>query len=323
MPTIKDVAAKAGVSIGSVSNYLNGKVIKKKNAELIQKAMDELDYHRNFIAKGLKENRSMSIGIIINRLTDYFSMSIVSALENFLEKQGYSIIICDYRGNKERFDKKIDFLLNRSVDAVIVFHQDRSTPGLRKIKSKKIPIIAIDAPIENLKTDVVVVDNYEASKKGVLHLIEEGANYIGIVSGKDANYISRKRQGGYEDALIESGLDVRKQYIWSGDYTIESGYIGTKKLLKANPEMDAIFVINYYMSMGSLKALQEMNVKDKIKVLVFGHFFVNDIFFPTISSIEQPVYEIGKTAGKLIIERLKGEENTNYRTVYCKNTFIK
>lgn len=320
MATVKDVALRAGVSLGSVSNYLNGKRLKPKTASRIKKAMDELDYHQNIIASGLKKNKSMSIGIVVNSLTDFFSMSIVSEIENYVENYGYSIIICDCREDKQRFEEKIEFLLNRSIDAIVVFHQDESSPMLEKVVEQAVPIVAIDAPIHGIQSDVVLVNNYESSREGVVDLINRGYQKIGIISGQPRNYISRERQGGYEDALREHDLPINQQYIWQGNYTIQSGVEGTTRLLTKHPEIEALFVINYYMSLGALKALRQNFSKRHVEMLIFDHFFVNDIFYPSISSIEQPVATIGKTAGRLLIERLvKGKEG-NYETIYCKNS---
>lgn len=319
--TAKDVATLAGVSIGSVSNYLNGRHQRKSTAEKIKYAMAQLDYHQNIIASGLKKNKTMSIGIVINQLTDYFSMSIVSAIETYVEKFGYSIIVCDYHDDKKRLEHKIDFLLKRSIDAVIVFHQDQCTPMLQKIVNNHIPIVAIDAPIRGLNTDVVVVNNYESSKTGVNYLIDEGYRHIGIIAGSNKNYIAQKRRKGYEDALKENNLPVHQNYIWTGDYTIKSGYDGFNNLISKNTDLDALFIINYYMSLGAIKAYRQNLTRSKIKFLVYDHFFVNDLFFPKISSIEQPVKQIGTTAGKLVIAKLTNPTEKKCQTVYCRNIF--
>lgn len=321
MATAKDVAILAGVSIGSVSNYLNGKHQRKDTAKKIKNAMTQLDYHQNIIASGLKKNKSMSIGIVINQLTDFFSMSIVSAIETYVEKFGYSTIVCDYHDSKQRLEQKIEFLLKRSIDAIIVFHQDQCTPALKKVANKNIPIVAIDAPINGLNTDVVVVDNYASSKKGVNYLIKKGYHNIGIITGSAENYIAQKRQQGYEDALKENGLPLHKKYIWSGDYSIKSGYQGFNELISQNADLDAIFIINYYMSLGAIRASREKRQQHRVEFLVYDHFFVNDLFFPDVSSIEQPVQEIGVAAGKLVIAKLTKPTETSYQTVFCHNIF--
>ncbi|RMC48129.1 LacI family DNA-binding transcriptional regulator [Lactobacillus sp. ESL0225] len=321
MSTIKDVAALAGVSIGSVSNYLNGKQQRESTSKRIKKAMKQLNYHQNIIASGLKKNKTMSIGIVINQLTDFFSMSIVSAIETYVEKFGYSIIVCDYHDDKERFEQKIDFLLNRSIDAIIVFHQDHSTPMLQKVVENNIPIVAIDAPIQGINSDVVVVNNYDSSKTGVNYLINKGYKNIGIIAGSPKNYISQKRQRGYESALKQNGITIKSEYIWQGDYTIQSGYEGFTQLINT-VNLDAIFIINYYMSLGAMKAYLKIKKQPKIEFLVYDHFFVNDIFYPDVNSIEQPVEKIGVTAGKLLINRLESlTTNKDYQIVYCNNFF--
>lgn len=323
MATVKDVATLAGVSIGSVSNYLNGKQQKKVTAQRIKQAMKELDYHQNIIASGLKKNKTMSIGIVINQLTDYFSMSIVSAIETYVEQFGYSIIVCDYHDDKKRLEQKIDFLINRSIDALVVFHQDKVTPMLNKISKTNIPIVAIDAPIKGLKSDAVVVNNYESSKTGINYLIKKGYRNIGIITGSADNYITQKRQQGYEDALLQNNIPLRKKYIWSGDYTIKSGYDGFNYLSNQNKDLDAVFVINYYMSLGAIKAYYQKWCNKRVKFLVYDHFFINDIFYPGISSIEQPLDQIGNTAGKLLINRLTKPNQANFQTIYCDNIFHK
>lgn len=319
MVTAKDVAALAGVSLGSVSNYLNGKRQRKSTSENIKNAMEQLNYHKNIIASGLKKNRTMSIGIVINQLTDYFSMSIISVIERYVEKYGYSIMVCDYHDDKERFEKKINFLLNRSIDAIIVFHQDHVTPMLKKAYKERVPIIAIDAPIKGLPSDAVIVNNYESSKIGVNYLIKKGYKNIGIITGSSKNYISNERQRGYEDALRQNNILIRNNYIWHGNYTIEAGYQGYNELVKTTPKLDALFIINYYMSLGAISAYRQEPHHKKLKILVYDHFFVNDIFYPEISSIEQPIEQIGNKAGKLIIERLTNSVNSGFKTIYCNN----
>lgn len=325
MSTIRDVAELAKVSIGSVSNYLNGGKLKTTTSGRIQEAMDTLDYHQNIIAKGLKNNRSMSIGVLINSLSDVFAISIVSEIEGYVESFGYSIIICDYKGDNQRFEEKLNFLYNRSIDAVVVFHQDEGTPMLHKLSDEHIPIIAIDAPINGIDSDVILVDNYETSKKAVTQLMQTGYQNIGIIAGNHKNYIARERERGYHDALQGKNVQIKKQYIWQGDYTIESGFKGTNQLLDNNPQMTAIFVINYYMALGAIKALRQRGLQagENIGMVVFDHFLMNDIFYPEITSIKQPIGKMGRAAGELLINRLIGsDKEKSFQKIYCATKII-
>ncbi|AZP95887.1 LacI family DNA-binding transcriptional regulator [Latilactobacillus curvatus] len=326
MSTIKDVAKLAKVSVGSVSKYLNhAGNLKSSTSSRIQDALDELDYHPNIIAKGLKSNKSMSIGILINSLSDVFAISIVSEIESYVEAFGYSIIICDYKGDTQRFEEKLEFLANRTIDAIVIFHQDKSTPMLQKFRKQNIPIIAIDSPIQDLETDVILVDNYEASKAAVNQLIKSGYQNIGIIAGNQKHYIARERQNGYRDALLENGFSINQDQIWQGDYTIDAGLEGVNQLLIQQPNIDALFVINYYMTVGAILALRQkkITIGHDIGMAVFDHFLMNDLFYPEVTSVKQPISEMGKKAGECLINRLsKFEKSPKYETIYCSTEII-
>lgn len=323
MSTIRDVAKLAGVSVGTVSRYLNGAVLKSSNQRKIQSAINKLGYQQNYIAKGLKNNKSMAIGVLINSLDDVFATSIVSELELFVEQFGYSIIICDYRQNSKRLNEKIDFLLQRSIDGLITFHVESSSPSLRKVNSLGIPIVAIDAPINDIKADAVLVDNYEASKGAVNRLIKTGYKHIGIIAGQNDNYVGRERLEGYKSALVEAGIGVKASLIWEGDYTINSGFNGTNKLLEANLQIDALFAINYYMALGTIKALnkRKLIIGQEFGLITFDRFSFNEIITPAITAIIQPIKKMGHEAGKLIIERMMSYPKTfKSKRIICKTT---
>ena len=141
MVTIREVAKEAGVSIGTVSRFLNGYQLKKNNMTTIQRAIDKLGYEENIIAKGLKNNRSMSIGVVVNSLTDVFATSIVSSLESFLEVNNYSLLLCDYQNDHNRLAHKMEFLRTRSVDGIVVFHLEENLPILKTLQDENIAIV--------------------------------------------------------------------------------------------------------------------------------------------------------------------------------------
>ncbi len=310
MATIKDVARLSGMSVGSVSRFLNNEPLKENNEKRIQDAIDKLDYKRNVMAKGLKENKSMSIGVLINDLSDVFATSVVSALESYIEDYGYSIILCDYKSDYNRMEKKINFLLERSIDGLVIFHAEKGTKMLHEVNQKGIPIVTIDSPIDEIMSDAVLVDNYESSKEAVKRLIGHGYKSVGLIGGQDSNYIARERKRGYIDALAESGLPIIKENIWHGSYTIDSGIKGTKELLDLG-RIDSLFAINYYMGLGAINELKMNNadIGRNFGYVSFDRFIFNEAITPAITAVVQPVDEMGKNAGKLLIERLKDKKD--------------
>lgn len=320
MATVRDVAKRAQVSIGTVSRYLNGEKLKSSTQERVEEAIVFLEYRQNYIAKGLKNNRSLAIGVLINSLKDVFATSVVSSLETYVEKFGYSIILSDYQSDPKRLAEKVEFLLKRSIDGLVVFHGENHSVTLKKAVQDSIPIVAIDSPIEEIKADTVLIDNYDASYQATQRLIDKGLKKIGIIAGQKENFIGRERLRGYKKALETNKITLNNQLIWNGDYSVQSGYEGVNKLLNENSNLDAIFTINYYMTLGAIKALRQHNMKigEDIGLIAFDRFEYNDVLTPAITSITQPVEQMGEVAGELLIERITGRSLcAKNKTVIC------
>lgn len=310
MTTIREVAKEAGVSLGTVSRYLNGHQLKEANMNNIKAAIEKLGYKENIIAKGLKSNKSLSIGVVINTLTDVFATSIVTYLESYLEKNNYSLILCDYQNDVNKLEQKLEFLYSRSVDGIVIFHLERKLEILDKFKNEGIPIVAVDSPIKNFKTDTVLVDNYKASYDVVYKLAELGHERIGIIAGSPDRYIGRERLNGFIDAMKELGL-YEYAKIEIGDYKKESGYLKAKKMLDYG-ELTALYSTNYYMTLGAVQAIYERNIliPNDLSIVGFDYFELSDIFQPKLTVVEQPVKQIGERIGKLLLQKIKDTEYT-------------
>lgn len=309
MVTIRDVAREANVSVGSVSRYLNGFELKKQNMLNIQAAIEKLNYEENIIAKGLKNNKSLSVGVVINSLTDVFATSIVTALESYLEENNYSIIICDYQEDPEKLERKLEFLKTRSVDGVILFHIEEPLPIFKEYKKAGIPIIAIDCPIKDFEADSIVVNNEAASIEAVTRLLEMGHERIGLIAGSQNRYIGRERLSGFTKAMAKNKVPFDETQIRIGNYKKESGYAEMNRLLKQKTPPTAVYVNNYYMTLGAVQAILEAkkSIPEDISIIGFDYFELSDILKPALTVIEQPVKQIGMAAGELMLRRIKGD----------------
>lgn len=320
--TIREVAKEADVSIGTVSRYLNGHQLKQKNQTNIKKAIKKLGYKENIIAKGLKNNRSLSIGVLVNSFTDIFAMSIVSYLENYLEKYNYSFLLCDYQNNNKRLKEKLAFLENRFVDGMVIFPLDKNLDCLKQSIAKHIAIVAVDAPIKTIKTDTVLVDNYDASYEVVEKLFKFGHKKIGIIAGKTDRFIGRKRLAGYIDSMKNKNI-YNEKLIAVGNYTKESGYIKTKQLIERN-QLTALYSTNYYMTIGAIQALIEENysIPKDISLIGFDHFGLSNIMQSKLTAVEQPIEEIGLTIGKLILKQINHSTLDQPLTIELKTKLV-
>lgn len=307
--TIRDVAKKAGVSVGTVSRYLNGYTLKERNRRLIEDAIKALDFKENIIAKGLKNNRTMTIGVVIGSLTDLFATSIVSALEKAVEIENYSIILCDYEGQRDKFQQKLNFLMDRSVDGLVVFPGNGMGEILKEAMGHKIPIVLCNEDITGLEADKVLVDNANASFRAVERLIHLNHRKIAVISGPESSYTGKERLKGYLDALKTYGIPIEDRYVRFGGFASSGGYTTAKELLTLSDPPTALYVTNYYMTLGAVMAINELgiDVPGKLSVIGFDSFELLDAVRPRLTVVEQPVTEIGENVAAILLKRMRGD----------------
>lgn len=307
--TIKDVAKHAGLSIATISKYINGGNVLEENRKLIERAINELDFKVNEIARGLKTNKTMTIGVLIPNLENIFFTSIVSNIENILIQNGYSTIICDYKENEAMEKEKLQFLVNKMVDGIITMPLGSDMKSVNSIIEKNIPIVLIDRPIKEVNCDIILVDNLNASYNAVEHLIINGHKRIGIICGPENIYTAQERLTGYVRVHEDYALEIDKSLIKQGDYQVESGYYLLLELLKAQNPPTAVFVTNYEMTLGAVMAINETNVKipEELSFIGFDNLQMAKIVKPSLSIVVQPMQQIGETAANVLLKRLKGD----------------
>lgn len=321
--TLKDVARATGLSIATISKYLNGVAVKERNRIAIDKAVKELDFRINEIARGLKTNRTMTIGVLIPELENIFSTAIVSNIENILMQHGYSTILCDYKSNPVIEAEKAEFLINKMVDGIITMPYYAQTDSIKRIMDKGIPVILIDRMIEGLDCDCVLVDNLNASYTAVEKIITHGHKNIGIICGPQNIYTTKERLKGYLRVHEDYAMPIDNRLIKHGNYDIQSGYELSRELLELESPPTAIFVTNYEMTLGAIIAFNELNVEipKQLSFIGFDNMQMALIVKPPLSIVIQPVAQIGEEAANLMLKRLKGD-STGFPTVLRLKTEV-
>lgn len=305
--TIKDVARETGLSLATISKYINGGNVLDKNKQSIEEAIRKLDFKVNEMARALKTNRSMTVGVLIPSFENIFFTSIVSNIENGLLQEGYSTIVCDYKEDPRLEAEKLNFLLDKMVDGVIMMPLTDNDELINEIISKEIPVLLIDRMINNVNCDVVLVDNLNASYNAVEQLIIRGHKRIGIVVGPEDVYTAQERLKGYIRVHEDYGREVDPGLIKYGDYQMQSGYELFQELLRVDPPPTAVYVTNYEMTLGAVIAINETNLKipEDLSVIGFDNLALARIVKPSLSIVVQPMQQIGEVAAQILLKRLK------------------
>lgn len=323
MSTIKDVAKYTGLSIATISKYINGGNVLVENRALIQEAIDKLDYRRNDMARGLKTNKTMTIGILIPSLENIFFTTIVSIIEDQLLEEGYGTIICDFKENRTLEKKKLEFLVNKNVDGIIMVSYGGDKKYIQALMDKKIPIILLDRMVKGLDCDCVLADNLNASYQAVEALIVKKHKRIGIICGPQATYTAEERRKGYVRVHEDYDLEIDEDLISPSDYTVEGGYKALQDFWNMSRRPSAVMVTNYEMTIGAIMAINDMkiNVPDDLSIIGFDNIQMSKVVRPPLSIVEQPMEEIGEMAAKLLMKRLKGDYKS-FPAVYRLKTAI-
>ncbi|MDO4633644.1 MAG: LacI family DNA-binding transcriptional regulator [Eubacteriales bacterium] len=306
--TIKDIARMTGLGLATISSYLNGGNVREKNRIKIEKAIEELHFEVNEVARGLKTNRTHTVGVVIPELNNEFCSEVITSMEDVLRSHGYAAMVCDCRTNPELERQAVEFLSRKRVDALVNMPVDSSGEHLRQFAAQGRPIVLMDRAVSSeICCDRVLVDNVSATKHAVEYLLKRGHRRIGVLAGPKEIFTVDERLRGYLEALGEAGIRPDEKLIYCGDFTLESGICGMKKLRAENPEMTAVLAINYETTIGAMIGLNEqhLRVPEQMSLIGFDNRHFARACSPGLTFVAQPTRKIGEEVARLVLERLK------------------
>lgn len=325
---IKDVAKKAGVSVATVSRVLrNSDNVRKQTREKVLKAVSELNYEVNAVARNLRQEKTYSIGIILGNVLSQFYSIIAKSVEDTANKFGYNTILCNGDENPEKELNYLKVIKSNRVDGIIITPTGKNASYINHLINSGTQVVLLDRLIKKVDCDAVLVDNVDGAYKAVKHLISKGYKKIGIVNGYLDRTTGVERLEGYLKAIREAGIAKDNSLIKIGDFKKESGKKLTNELLKQQNKPEAIFTTNIDMSIGTLIAIKELNMKipEDIGIVCFDDSDWIAIFEPPITVIRQPVYKLGSTACELLIKKIENDKehlNTNTKIITLKTELI-
>ena len=311
MATIKEVAKRAGVSIATVSNVLNDRLpVSTRLRERVLKAAAELDYHPDFVALSLRARRTRTLGIVIPDITNPYFPLLVRGSESVSLARNYLLITVNTDDDSGRERKALSLLRFRKVDGVLlVIAPGTGTPDhVLDLAKSGIPVVCLDRRLTNRNFDSVLVDNIGGARNCVRHLIESGFRNIAMVSGPLSLETAEQRLQGYRLALREAGTPFNPNLIVKSNFREQGGFDAAVQLLNMSPRPEAVFIANGMMTLGFLHAMREMGVRcpADLALASFDDLPFSDAMEPSLTSVFQPAFEVGRAGADLLIDRIEG-----------------
>jgi LacI family transcriptional regulator len=316
MNSIKAVAQQAQVSIATVSRVINGsKFVSPDVEKRVRDAIAALNYQPNGPARNLRRQSTLSIGILLPQLNDYFFCNLAYELEKTLAAVGYSPLFCSTENDEQTEMVAISNLIRSRVDAVIMVPYlpvNKPVSSLPRLLDQQIPVVVVDRNMPNLAVNQVLTNNEQGGYDGADYLLKLGHRQIGIIDSI-ANEIHYPGEPGYErmagirSALLNYGvrLDADRVVIDKLTYT-EMGYHGTLKLLRQSPQVTAIFALTDAVAIGVLRAAYELGllVPHDLSVMGFDDISLASHVIPRLTTIAQPVEQIAQNATELLLRQI-------------------
>lgn len=305
--TIEDIAARANVSISTVSRVLSGNVpVSQAKKAAVLSAVAELNYQPNIFASSLASGRSTTIGILTQNIGSPVYDAILQGVMDGLKGSAYSPLFADGRWQVDDETRAIDTLLNRQVDGLILIGSVSPVVVLEALQSR-LPIVSVGREITRFSGINLYVDNFEAARAATRFLIDGGHRQIAHISGPLTHEDAIRRQEGYLQALDEGGLAPNPALIVQGNFRRSAGYEGMEALLELEQKITAVFAANDQMASGARLSLYRRNLRvpEDIALIGFDDQPGSAFMIPPLTTVRQPARQMGDAAARAILDLIQ------------------
>ncbi len=306
IPTIKDVALKAEVSIATVSRVINGNGrVNPELQERVLSAMDQLGYQPNAIAQGLRRSATRSVGILIPRISEPFFAALAFSIEKTLFASDYRSLLCSTEEMPDKERAYVDMLLTQQVDAFVYFPSINGSRGnLQRITERGIPVVLIERALDGFEVNRVLISNFRGGYDGARHLIDLGHTHIGVICA-NLESMPVERLMGVQKAFSETPVcsEVR---IMSQGSDFETGYEAALDMLQKPTRPTAIFALADSIAVGTLHAAAYLGVRvpEELSVIGFDNISLASFVIPPLTTVAQPIYAIGEAAVRILLSQI-------------------
>ncbi len=319
MATIFDVAAKAKVSVITVSRLLNNpSIVSAKTAEKIFKVMEDLNYQPSEIARSLVKKKTNTIGVIMPDVKNTFFNSWFRFVEDYASAHQYNLLLCNTDEDPAKELKYIKLFQAQRVDDVLIV--PCSAKSVEYLAKSNLNFVLVDRMFEKIKSDFVITDHFAGAFEATEYLIKLGHTRIAVLKGAGELYPDVERFRGFEAAMKKHRIELNDSFILNCRFDELCAGKTVKELLRKKDKPTAIFSFNSLMMAGTIKAVEDagLEIPKHISLICFDEIPGYNIFTPRIASIVQPIEQLGREATRILIERIKNPSTGRQRKVVLK-----
>ena len=311
--TIKDIAKELNISVSTVSRALaDNPLVKPATKRAVTELATKLNYQPNFTALSLRNNTTRTLGVILPQVVHEFFATVLRGIEDVAYANGYSVIICNTHESYEREVIDAKALVNGRVDGILacVSKETGDYEHFHEFKRRNIPLVFFDCVVDDIETDKVIIDDRDAASKAVSHLLETGRKRIAYIGAPEGLLISKNRFKGYREALEAHDIAFDEKltiHMDAGDY--EDGVESIKQLMERGISFDGVFAATDMLALGALKALKKAGyvIPYDISVCGFSNWKISAIYEPSLSTIDQPGYDMGQSAAEMLFAQIENK----------------
>lgn len=309
---MKDIANEAGVSIGTVSNVINGTIaVRPVIHRKVMEAILALGYKPSLLARSLRQNRTSMIGMVIPDITNPFFPAVVRGVEDVAFQSSFRLVLCNTDNDSYKEESYFrDLQSYRTAGLLLIPSEHNKVTAITDLESGDVPVVCLDRRPENWMGDSVTVNNTEGVFAATTYLIKLGHRAIAMIIGSLHLRNAVARLEGFREAIHKAKLEISPEYIQEGRFDRSNGYEKMRILLQQRPQPTAVVCGNDLIALGVLSALREAGLRcpQDVSVIGFDDIELSELTDPSLTTVFQPGYQMGARAAALLIKRLQGSK---------------
>lgn len=326
--TLKDIAAELNLSISTVSRALQGNPrISTKTRDKVLELAREYNYFQTRYVDPFLQRKINAVGVIVPSIKYHLYAMAISGMESVLQKHDLQIIICQSNESYVRERILVKELMDMGVAGLIVSlaGETKEFDHFLGLKQAKVPLVFFNRLCDEIDSDKVIIDNFKAAYDATRHLVEVGCRNIAYIGGPNILQISNTRLLGYKKALVDENIPVREKFIEYSDFSREGNLNAARKLLYSPEYPDGVLAFSDQVAIGVMMAAKERGLKvpEEIAIIGFNNEPVDELLEPSMTSIDQPSYEMGVESAQLIVDRIENFERNYSRKVLKSHMVIR